>query len=98
MIWIKNLINGKKESQALSNTEIPSKVKDDFTLGDLKAWCKNELPALGFSKLKLMISKKLKNDFHFSLDECPDDTIIPEDVLKFIDESVYELFYKRIIK
>lgn len=92
MAWFTNLFGGK--STNLNETPI----KNSLTLKDLKMWCKEELPALGWQKLKLRLSKQAKEKCNFCLDEVSDDTIIPDELLILIDSTINELFNKRFLK
>lgn len=97
MFWFTNLFSSKN-SNFSENTIEKNYQKNSLTLKDLKLWCKEELPALGWQKLKLRISKQAKEKCNFCLDEVPDDTIIPEDLLILIDSTVSELFNKKFLK
>lgn len=97
MSWLKNLLSGNKTE----NKNLGKKEKNDegfsFTVKDLKSWCKEELPPLGWQKLRLIIGKKAKERCNFCFDEVSDDTKIPEELLEIIDSCTFELFNKRFL-
>jgi len=91
MVWIKNFFTSKKFNQD-STVE-----NSGVTFGELKNWCKQELPALGWQKLKLRVSKVSKEKYDFCFDNCPDTKIIPVELLEIINNSIQELFDKKFL-
>lgn len=99
MSWLKNLLSGNKTESKEPEKKEKQKTHDffSFTVKDLKSWCKEELPPLGWQKLRLMVAKKAKEKCNFCFGEASDDTKIPEELLEIIDSCALELFNKRFL-
>ncbi len=97
MFWITNLFGGNNHQKSSYVQKENDFETFSFTVKDLKSWCKDELPALGWQKLKLRISKQAKEKFNFCFDEVSDSTKIPDEILELIDATIFELFNKKFL-
>lgn len=96
MLWFTNLFGGNN-TDTVSSKNQKNYESVSFTVKDLKTWCKEELPPLGWQKLKLRISKQAKEKCSFCFDEVSDNTKIPGELLEIVDATIYELFNKRFL-
>ncbi len=63
------------------------------TIGGLRVWMEKELPPLALQRISLRTAKKLMEKGIY-LTQSPNETIIPDELLKLIVENIKTLYNK----